>query len=674
MSIYVKGESYMKWWRFIFISLGLFLLTACSEQPKPEDTFRSYMESWESGEYAEMYELLSENSKELISEEAFVDRYTTIYKGIEMEDLVFTYDLPEEEQEYEKGDSPSFEYQASMESLGGTIEFSHAASLVYEEGEEKDRWAMKWNSSMIFPQMEEGDVVKAWPLEPHRGEIFDINGEPLAVNGGIQEVGLVPGWMEEHSEEERELLKTRIADILDTSVEEIDNQLNQSWVTANSFVPVGAVAKNDEESIEALKSDELPRGIKFKKDDDARSYPLGMAAAHLIGYVDEINAEELEDLKDEGYAAGDTLGKTGLESVFEEQLRGEEGGKVVIRNENGETKEELAETSAVDGEDLHLTISSEVQKKIYEQMKEESGSASAINPETGEVKALVSSPSYDPNDLVLGREEKPTLNKFNRTYSPGSTFKPITAAIGLEQGVITPEEELSITGRTYEQNGYKVTRVPGAAEDEQVNLKDAIVRSDNIYFARKILEIGGETFLEETDKFGFGEKLDMAYPIETSQILNGDTFNRDALLGDTGFGQGEVQMSSLHLALTYTPFVTGGDLLKPSLLAEEKEAQVWHENVMSEETVSIIREDLKAVVDNPAGTAHEPVVEGLNLAGKTGTAELKQSQGEEGKENGWFIAWDTETNDLMISMMIEGAEAGSHSAVPKVKHVFRELQ
>ncbi|WLR48078.1 penicillin-binding transpeptidase domain-containing protein [Halobacillus litoralis] len=664
----------MKWWRFIIVGIGLILLVSCSEQPKPGEAFQSYMESWENGEYGNMYEALSENSKQLLNKEEFVSRYTTIYEGIDMANLSLTYELPDEEQEYETGDTPSFEFEGALDSLGGSIEFSHAATLVYEEGEESDRWAVQWNSSMIFPQMEDGDEVRAWTLDPERGEIFDANGSPLAVNGGVLEVGLVPGWMEEHTEEETETLKKAVAEIMDTTVEDIDQQLNQSWVTADTFVPVGAVAENDEETIEALKDDDLPRGVTFQADQEARSYPLGEAAAHLIGYIGPIQADELEELESEGYTAADQLGKTGLESVLEDQLRGEEGGKVVIQTDAEETKEVLAETAAKDGEDFNLTISSEVQESLHAQLSGESGAASAVNPMTGDVLALVSAPAYDPNAIVLGRDEKSTLNKFNRTYSPGSTFKPITASIGLEQGVITPEEELSIKGTTFEQNGYTVTRVPGAAEDEQVNLRDALVRSDNIYFARKILEIGGETFLQEAREFGFGEDLPLTFPIENSQLLNGEAFERDALLGDTGFGQGEIQMSSLHLALTYTPFVTDGDIMKPKLVSSGEESQVWHENVMSEDTASIIREDLKAVVEDPAGTGHEPVVKGLSLAGKTGTAELKQSQDEDGQENGWFIAWDTESQDLMVSMMIEDAEGGSHYVVPKVKNVFQTLR
>ncbi|WP_431799632.1 penicillin-binding transpeptidase domain-containing protein [Halobacillus andaensis] len=134
-------------------------------------------------------------------------------------------------------------------------------------------------------------------------------------------------------------------------------------------------------------------------------------------------------------------------------------------------------------------------------------------------------------------------------------------------------------------------------------------------------------------------------------------------------------MSPLHLAVSYTPFITGGDLIKPTLTSEEEPEQVWKESIISEETASIITEDLQEVVNDSEGSAYEPRLEGLTLAGKTGTAELKQSlEDENAQENGWFIAWDTEAEDLVISMMVEDVENGSGDVVPLVKNVFKELK
>ncbi|WP_082234373.1 penicillin-binding transpeptidase domain-containing protein [Halobacillus massiliensis] len=672
----------------VSIILGAVLLaviTGCSDKPDPESVLKQYTEAWENQDYKEMYSFLSESSKEVLSEEEFVERYTTIYDGIQMSDLEVTYETPED-QDFDKEDQPSLSYQLKMNSLGGEINDENEAEFVFEESEDGDHWAVRWDSSMIFSQMAEGDKVRAQTLNAERGEIFDINGDELAVNGVVQQVGLVPERMPEDTDQAAEVKET-LADELNISVEYIDDQLNQSWVQENSYVPLASVADDDEEKIEAIRD---LSGSQLQ-DKNARVYPLGEAAAHLTGYVGSVTAEQLEELEGKGYSASSLIGQTGLESVLEEDLRGQHGGQVVINSADGNEKAVLAEREPKAGKDFNLTIDADVQSEIYDEMSEDSGSAAAINPTTGQVSALVSSPAYDPNEFILGmsnerrkelqeNDQRPLTNKFTANYSPGSTFKPITAAIGLESGDINPEEEMTIPEKKYTQDGwgdYSVTRVDGANKDKSVTLKDALVRSDNIYFARTILNIGGETFLEKAADFGFGEEIPFPYPISSSQILNDESFGKEQeiLLADTGYGQGQVQMSSLHVALTYTPFITNGTLLEPVLFTDQEQGKAWHENVVSEETASIIRQDLTAVVDDPAGSAHQPQIEGIQLAGKTGTAELKKSlEDENAQENGWFVGWDREEEDLLVSMMIEDVEEGSSYVVEKVKNVFQELE
>ncbi|KGP90631.1 peptidoglycan glycosyltransferase [Pontibacillus chungwhensis BH030062] len=662
----------MNFWRVFLFTLLLVALAACSEQPKPEDTFAAYMDAWDQGEYGEMYNLLSDRSKAGITKEEFTKLYTTIYEEIVMENLKVTYELSKEEQEYDKESNPVFDFDVTMDTIGGKINFSHKAELVYDEGEETDRWAMKWSHSMVFPEMEEGETAQVDTVSPERGEIYDVNGEGLAVKGPVQEVGIVPGVMENEEE-----LKKRLSEILGLSVEEINQKLNQSWVKDDLFVPLAMVADTDKERLDAILNGDLPRGYQVNSGKKARVYPLGEAAAHLTGYVGSITAEELEERDGEGYSSTDRIGKSGLELVYEEQLRGTPGFKVSITKKAEEAENiVLTEKPVENGKDLTLTIEKSVQETVYKEMKDDSGTAAAINPTTGEVKALVSTPAYDPNALSLGlSSEGPTLNKFTKTYSPGSTFKPITASIGLETGTIQPEKEMVIKGETFKAKaGYSVTRVPSAAVDTQVDLHDALVRSDNIYFARKIVKIGVDSFQKQARQFGFNEDLPFPYSIQKSQVANENTIGNESLLAATGYGQGEVEMSSLHLAMTYTPFVTGGTLLKPTLLADEETGQAWHKNVISQETASLITERLKAVVHDAAGTAYKPVVEGLNIAGKTGSAELKKAGEEAGQVNGWFVAWNTDSENLLVSMMIEDAKDGSHEVVPKVKNVLDQLR
>ncbi|MFD2923983.1 penicillin-binding transpeptidase domain-containing protein [Halobacillus naozhouensis] len=659
----------------IIVCIGL---VGCSEQPNPETTFKKYMKAWENQEYEDMYALLGEESKAQVKKEEFVERYKTIYEGIQMNNLKVTYSLPEGDVEYKPEEPPSFDYSVNMDTLAGSIEFSHQAKLTFEEGEDSDAWMMTWDPSMIFAGMEKGDEISAQVLKPERGEIFGVNGQELAVNGTVVSVGLVPDWMED----DREQVKEKLAELLDISVETINEKLDQSWVQTTSFVPLASIQSDNEELIEKIRP---LNGTKFQ-EKNARVYPLGKAAAHLTGYVGSITAEQLKERKDQGYTSTSTIGKAGLELVLEDKLRGKAGGVVAIVGSEGDQREVLAKQEAVDGKDVTLTIDAEVQKSVYNQLKGNAGSSAALHPQTGEVMALVSTPAYDPNQFILGMTseqyselqndpQKPMTNRFNNTYAPGSTFKPITAAIGLETGIIDPAEEMSIPDRSFSKEGwgdYSVNRVESANVDKSVNLRDALVRSDNIYFARTILEIGGETFLKEAKDFGFSEEIPFLYPITSSQITGEDGFGNEIELADTGYGQGEVEMSTLHLALTYTPFVTNGTLLDPVLIKDEEASVAWHENVVSEKTAKTIRKDLKEVVNNPEGSGYEPQVEGLSLAGKTGTAELKKSQDAEGQENGWFVAWNTDDPRLLVAMMIEDVQNGSHEVVPKVKNVFKE--
>ncbi|MFS8580729.1 MAG: penicillin-binding protein 2, partial [Novibacillus thermophilus] len=428
-----------------------------------------------------------------------------------------------------------------------------------------------------------------------------------------------------------------------------------------------------------------------KQDVPARVYPYGEAAAHLTGYVGEITAEEWEELKEEGYRKDDVLGKSGLEQVFEERLRGEDGGVITIESEAGEEKEVIAEKEPRHGEDIQLTVDMVLQESLYNEMKGDAGTAVALHPKTGEVLALVNSPAYDPNAFVLGLSgeqweewegdpKKPLLNRFAQLFAPGSAFKPVTAAIGLETGAIQPEGKRNITGKAWQADAswgnYTVRRVtdPG----KPVNLRDAFVYSDNIYFAQTALDIGEEAFLEGAKGFGIGEKIPFAYPVKASQLAGEDGIQSEVQLADTGYGQGQVLMSALHLALTYTPLVNGGNMLAPQLeKSEGKPAQeVWKEQVISEETAELILSDLIDVVEHPKGTGREAKISGVTIAGKTGTAELKESQDDEtGTENGWFVAVDTDDPSLLIAMMVEDVKdrGGSHYVVPKVKKVMGDF-
>jgi penicillin-binding protein 3 len=306
-------------------------------------------------------------------------------------------------------------------------------------------------------------------------------------------------------------------------------------------------------------------------------------------------------------------------------------------------------------------------------MKGEAGTSAAVDPNTGETLALVSSPGFDPSKLMLGmsgdsykklQEDplNPLLTRFAESYAPGSTLKPMTAAIGLEAGTLDPTEGLTINGKTWAKDdwgNYKVTRVHAEAPNP-IDLNKALVYSDNIYFAREALDMGSKTFVEGLKGYGLGEEIPFFYNLEASQISNDGKIDSQGQLADTSFGQGEMLTNILHLASMYEVFITDGVMYKPTLLMEDEKSQVWKEGLVSAENAAIVRKSLRnVVVDGFAPAANLP---SIPLAGKTGTAELKAAGEDRGKENGFFVTYNSENPTFILAMMIESVEDNEGSA------------
>ncbi|MBT2216856.1 penicillin-binding transpeptidase domain-containing protein [Virgibacillus dakarensis] len=677
---FVKGvERLKRFWIGIIVVAFLAVIAGCSDKEEPGDALKAYLANWEDMNFEKMYQHLSQQSKKEIRKKEFVERYNDIYKGIEAKNLQIDGIVDSKNEEETKGDSVTFKYHVKMETVAGPIEFTYHATLVKEKNESDRNWFVEWKPALIFPSLEKGEKVAVETLEAARGEISDRNGSGLAINAKANVIGIVPEKLGDETADSKE----KLSDLLGITTDEINQKLNASWVKPNSFVPL-ATLPPDEENLQPYF--EIP-GVAAQ-GKIVRTYPFGASTAHLTGYVREVTAEQLAELQEKGYAAGDIIGKTGLEKIFEEKLRGKNGGHIYIKKSDGSFKETLAKADPVSGEDIQLTIDANLQQEIYDQLKGDAGTAAAIDPKTGAVLSLISSPSYDPNAFIRGlsdeqwkewsdNPEEPFLNRFTNRYAPGSVFKTITAAVGLKSGVTDPEKVRHIEGLRWTKDkswgDYYVTRVH---DKTSVNLRDAFVYSDNIYFAQEALEMGKDTFLTEAKAFGFEEELPIPFSIEPSKLSN-DGINSEAQLADSAYGQGEVMMSALHLALAYTPFVNEGDLLSPYLLKDEGERTVWKENLIEPKTAELIKGDLIQVVEDPNGTAHGAYIPGMTIAGKSGTAEIKKNKDDKkGTENGWFIGFDTEDNELLLAMMIEDVKelGGSGYVVPKARDVFKSLQ
>lgn len=670
------------------ILLAFLLPSGCSNDEEvilPDQRFEEYVELWQEQNFTDMYDMLSEETRETYSREDFVDRYEKIYQDLEIEDLSISYTLPDIPEDTDENEEipTTFPITVQQQSIVGEIKFDDEITLVeqieeVEKGEERSDWKIVWHPGLIFPELSDNGTISCTTIPTTRGEIFDRNGNGLAINDTVYEIGVDPARFTDNRKSEIK----EIAKLLDISVEKIESLLNQDWVTDGVFVPLKTIPNNDEELISDLVA--IPPVISNAKT--GRSYPYNESLAHLIGYIGTITEEEISEAEEGTYTTNDLIGKRGIEQLFEERLRGEDGIRIVVENEN--SKIGIAEKPPIPGEDIQLTIDAELQQMIYDQYDGDAGTAAAIDPKTGETLALVSSPAFDPHDFAYGISQtkydeltedpdQPILNRFASTYSPGSAFKPLTAMIGLNTGVINQNDAVEIKGLTWSKENWGNYRVKRVSESTgPVDLSNALIRSDNIYFAQKAVEIGGKDFVAGLESFGFGEDgLSFTYPIYSSHISNSEKIDKETLLADSGYGQGEILISALHLATAYTPILNDGMMIQPILDVEEEQAQAYAEDLISPEDAEYLREALRKVVSASNGTARRANIDEVELSGKTGTAELKLSLDDEnGTENGWFVSYP-DSHDIILAMMVESVQSrgGSSYVVKKATNIYQEL-
>ena len=652
----------------VLAGVGVAVYILNQNKTNPEEIWKSYISKINEQKYEEMYQMLSETSKQQISQEDFITRNKNIYEGIEMSDMEVQITGVEEED----SKTSKITYNSTMNTEAGKVEFSNIVRLT----EDKEQgYTINWSSNLIFTQLNNTDKVRVKTVKSERGEIVDKNGVVLAGEGEISSVGIVPGKL---NQESKDADIEKIASLLGTTSTSINNTLSASWVKDDSFVPIKEVSKDATELKEQLLQ---ISGIKINTDT-ARVYPLGEAAAHLVGYVQNITAEELEANKDKGYTSTSIIGKAGLEKQYEDRLKGTDGLDIYIEDENGERKAEIAKIEVQNGETIKLTIDSTIQTKLYNEIKDNQGFFVVMEPQTGALLALVSTPSYNPNDFVLGmstekwnsikdNQANPMLARYLQTYCPGSTFKPVTGAVGLTSGSLSANDTFSYSGLSWKKDGwgeYDITTL--TAYSGPKNLRNALIYSDNIYFAQAAIKIGATNFKSGLDKIKFGESIDFPLSLSKSQYSNDGNIRDEKMLADSGYGQGEILVNPIHMASIYSAFANNGNMVKPYLeVKEDNSVEYLVEGAFTQEAANTIKDDLIQVVEQ--GTATDMKVSGRTIAGKTGTAELKGSKDAEADVLGWFDCFtaDNNGNQLLVISMVENARdlGGSHYLISKIK-------
>lgn len=606
-----------------------------------EQVVTEYFELLKKKDYKQMYQMLNQKTVYTPTQKYFVEKYKEFYEEIDAKNIQIKI-LDEQDN--------VIEYLIYIDTLAGRITYRNKVGVKDEQ--------IQFNKNLIMDGYTDGCKIKITTYNPEkRGRILDRNGKVLAEDRKGYSVGLVKGKLNGEND------YGQIAQYLETDVETLQKKMSASWINDDSFVPIKTVS-------EATKNDLINKnilginGVKISTVS-IRTYPYDKVASHIVGYVQNVNAEDLKKHKNEGYNSTSVIGRSGIEAAYEEKLRGITSGKIELVDKNDKVIKELCHKEVkMSPQDITLTIDIDLQQSLYNEYQNDKSASVALNPKTGEVLALVSTPSYSNNDFVLGLStdkwnalnndtNQPLMSRYKQTYTPGSSMKPITAEIGLETKTIDPDKDLGAKDKWQKDSSWGNYYVTTLHAPSPNNLKNAITYSDNVYFARSALNIGKENLFKYYKNLNIGEKIPFELALNKSQYINKNQKVSDQLIADSGYGQGQILMNPVQLASIYSAFVNNGSIYQPHMV--QGQTKTWIKNVFSKETTKTIKEDLINAIADENGTGHAIYHDNVVLAGKTGTAEIKQSQSDTtGTELGWFtVMTPDEKQPILMTTVVE---------------------
>ena len=517
-----------------------------------EQVVTEYFELLKKKDYKQMYQMLDQKTVYTPTQKYFIEKHKEIYDVINPSNIQVKV-IDEKDN--------MVQYQISMDTVAGKVKYKNKIEIKNEQ--------IKFNKQLIFDEFADKNKVKVITTQPYRGYILDRNGKYLAKQGNAYSFGLVRGKLNGEND------YAQIAKYLETDVETIQKKMSASWIKDDSFVPIKNVSEQVKNQL--IQQEILNiKGVKINTIS-MRVYPYDKITSHIIGYVQNVNSEDLKKHKNEGYTSNSIIGRSGIEATYEKELRGEVGGKIVIVDENNNVIKTVAQKEAKDGKDIRLTIDIDLQQSLYNEYQNDKSASVALNPQTGEVLALVSTPSYSNNDFVLGLStdkwnalnndsNQPLMSRYKQTYTPGSTMKPITAAIGLETKTIDPDKDLGAKDKWQKDSSWGNYYVTTLHAPSPNNLKNAITYSDNVYFARSALTIGKDNLFKYYKNLKIGEKIPFELALNKSQYINKNQKVNDQFIADSGYGQGQILMNPLQLASIYSAFVNNGSIYQPHIV------------------------------------------------------------------------------------------------------------
>lgn len=535
-----------------------------------------------------------------------------------------------------------------------------------------------------YAGLADGNRIRIVPSMAPRGTFYDRNGELLVTNRPGFSVSLLPLTAPISDD-----VIDRLSDLLKVPTDEIKTKI----AGHSGFNPIRIKTDVTPDIVSIIEEQKSQYPGVVIEVTPIRDYILKQEGAHTFGYVSEINDAELEKMKDEGYKSGDIIGKFGLEKVYDKELRGENGGQQVEVDVSGKPVQILGRKEPVPGDDLELTIDINLQqaaeKAVDEQLTQIGAHAAAavvMNPQTGEILAMVSRPAFDPNLFAHGISSKdwnqlnnnpyhPMDNKtITGEYPPGSTFKIVMGTAALTEGVVTPDEQIF-------DSGHHWIIPKGNADGEALgwlNFHTALAHSDNVYFYEMGNRLGIDRLEKYARMFGLGAKTGIDLPYEATGLVanrrykeknfdDGEWYLSETF--DAAIGQGFNLVTPLQAAMVMGEIAADGKRYKPHVVnriiapdgsvVKDFQPELLSQLDVPEEDIKLVQDGLHDVTKyGTAASSFRGFT--VDIAGKTGTAENSQ-----GRDHGWFVAYGPFDNpNIVVAVIVENGGYGSQSAVP----------
>lgn len=568
-------------------------------------------------------------------------------------------------------------------------------------------WYLQVIKGTELRQLSENNRIRIREIAADRGMLLDRRGRILAHNRPSFDVLLIP----EDIQSNPEVLR-KIGELLRLSEEEMNEKM-KDLKRRQAFRPIRLKSDIDWESLAILESNRIHLPGILIDVRPRRAYQYGPFASHLIGYIGEVDENELNQMKGKSYRMGSMIGKYGVECEWETYLKGMDGGRQIEVDAMGREIKPLRSLEPFPGNNVVLTIDLDLQKAAEEGLRDKNGSLIAMDPKTGRILAMVSKPSFDPSvfarnitpeewSALIEHPFHPLQNKgIQGQYPPGSVFKIVTGIAGLETGAITPQTQITCTGTfSYGNRDFRCWKEKGHGT---INLHRAIVESCDVYFYQVGLKVGVDAIAHYAGKLGLGQKTGIPLPYEKAGIVPSTTWKKKRFgtpwySGETlsfAVGQGYLNTTPLQLVRLISAIANGGRLHRPMVVErienidgerlKEYSPEETGRAEISEQTLRVVQEALLGAVNEPGCTGGASALKQVKVAGKTGTAQVIRMAADFKKgdmnrmpikfrDHAWFVAYAPfEDPQIAVAVLVEHGGYGGAAAAPIARKVIEQF-